>query len=147
MIFSRQRRVKIHGQKLFLTSLRRADSEGDVIVVSNQLLPDALLEYSKRWSIELLFQSMKGRGFHLEDTHLKGDERLEKLLALLALTFTFAFLIGEWKAEEKAIRIKKHGRKERSIFRLGLDHLSRILFGLPDHKQEFSHCLQVLCLP
>lgn len=141
---TRQKRVKVYGCKLYLTSLRRADTEGDVLVVSDHRHPDALSAYAQRWSIELLFHSLKSRGFELESTHLKHDERLEKLLALLALAFTFAFLVGDWQAQQQPIRIKRHGRKERSLFRLGLDHLSRILFGQPHHQHEFNQCLKVL---
>jgi len=36
-----------------------------------------------------LFGALKSRGFNLEDTHLKEPERLTRLLALLAIAFTW----------------------------------------------------------
>src|SRR5262245_6229338 len=47
--------------------------------------------------IESLFGALKSRGFNLEDTHLKDSERLSRLLALLALAFTWAFVVGLWQ--------------------------------------------------
>jgi hypothetical protein len=50
-------------------------------------------------------------------------ERIEKLLALLSIAFCWAYKIGEWRHVQKAIKIKKHGRKAISYFRYGLDLL------------------------
>jgi len=33
--------------------------------------------YRKRWTIEACFQNLKTRGFKLEDTHMKNNERLK----------------------------------------------------------------------
>lgn len=145
-VVARRRRVRIYGRKLFVTSLRRTEEDGDVILVSNHAFPDALAVYSERWSIETLFQSLKGRGFKLEATRLKDDKRLERLLALLALAFAFAYRVGEWLAERTPIRVKRHGRKERSVFRLGLDHLAEVLLNWPYKRDEFDRCLRTLSL-
>lgn len=141
-IITRCRRVHVYGHKLFLSSLRRRD--GDVIVLSNHAFPDALTVYSERWSIETLFQNLKTRGFKLEATRLEGGERVERLLALLALTFAFAYRVGEWLAERTPIRLKPHGRKERSVFRLGLDYLAHVLLNLPYKHDEFDRCIGAL---
>jgi hypothetical protein len=53
--------------------------------------------------------ALKSRGFNLEDTHLKDAERLSRLLALLALVFTWAFVVGIWQANVKELKLKKHG--------------------------------------
>lgn len=145
-VVSRRRRVGIYGHKLLLTSLRRHEEDGDVILASNRAFPDALAVYSERWSIETLFQSLKSRGFKLEATRLKDDERLERLLALLALAFAFAYRVGEWLVERNPLRVKRHGRKERSVFRLGLDYLAEVLLNLPYKRDEFCRCLRTLPL-
>lgn len=145
-VATRRRRVRIYGRKLLLTSLRRCKEDGDVILVSNHAFPNALAVYSERWSIETLFQSLKTRGFKLEATRLKDDERVERLLALLALAFAFAYHVGAWLAEQTPIRVKRHGRKERSLFRLGLDHLAQVLLNLPYKRNEFNRCLRMLPL-
>lgn len=144
VVVRRQRRVQVYGHKLFLTSLRRIEEDGDVILVSNHAFPDALAVYSERWSIETLFQSLKSRGFKLEVTRLEDDVRIERLLALLALAFVFAYRVGEWLAEKKPIRLKRHGRREHSVFRLGLDHLAEVLLNLPCKRGEFDRCLRTL---
>ncbi len=140
----RRRRVRVYGCKLFLTSLRRSEEDGDVILVSNHTFSDALAVYSERWSIETLFQSLKSRGFKLEVTRLEDEARVERLLALLALAFVFAYRVGEWLTEKQPIRLKRHGRKERSVFRLGLDHLTEVLLDLPCKRDEFDRCLRTL---
>jgi len=49
------------------------------------------------------------------------------LLALLALTFCWCHRIGEWLHQEKALKLKKHGRRPKSLFRRGFDHLRRVI--------------------
>lgn len=80
-----------------------------------------------RQGIETLFGALKSRGFNLEDTRLQDPERLSKLLALLALAFTWAFVVGQWQASVKELKLKKHGYPAKSIFRLGLSILCRLL--------------------
>jgi hypothetical protein len=90
---------------------------------------DLLADYRLRWSIESLFGALKSRGFDLESTHLRSGERLERLLALLALAFGWAHRTGLWVAEHvRAPRfIAKYGRRAKSLFRLGLDSLCQLL--------------------
>ena len=90
---------------------------------------DLLADYRLRWGIESLFGALKSRGFDLESTHLRHSERLERLLALLALAFGWAHRTGVWVAEHvRAPRlIAKYGRRAKSLFRLGLDCLCQLL--------------------
>jgi Transposase DDE domain len=90
---------------------------------------DLLADYRLRWGIESLFGALKSRGFDLESTHLRHSERLERLLALLALAFGWAHRTGLWVAEHvRAPRlIAKHGRRAKSLFRTGLDYLCQLL--------------------
>ena len=136
----RRQRVQVYGHRVFLTSLRRTKEEGDVILAGSRSFPDALGLYAQRWSIETLFLCLKSRGFDLEATRLRHDERVERLVALLALAF--AYRMGAWLVERTPIRVKGHGRKARSTFRLGLDHLRMLLLNLPYRGEEFSRCLR-----
>lgn len=70
-----------------------------------------------------MFTAIKGRGFNLEDTHLKGHKKISKLLCTLALVFCWAYKTGEWINKQNPIKLKSHGRKAQSIFRTGLDYL------------------------
>ncbi|MDW9181234.1 hypothetical protein SE948_16600, partial [Legionella pneumophila] len=51
-----------------------------------------------------------------EDTHMTQPDRIEKLLVLLTIAFCWAHKTGEWRHVQKAIKIKKHGRKGVSFF-------------------------------
>ena len=95
-------------------------------------------DYARRWEIETLFSCLKSRGFRLEETHLLHPERLKKLIALLALAFCWAHIIGEWLTLKQPLKIKKHGRKACSIFRHGFDHLRRILCNLASIPQQVA---------
>ncbi len=125
------------GQDLYFSGVRLASGEY-VIVVSPQTAPRALDDYSRRWEIETLFGCLKSRGFRLEETHVTDPERLKKLLALLALAFCWAVIVGEWLVKQKPLTIKKHGRLCKSIFRHGLDHLRRILCNLQSLAQQVA---------
>lgn len=115
------------GQDLFVVGTRLADGDF-LIVLSGREAP--LSDYAKRWAIETLFGALKTRGFRLEDTHVTEADRLAKLLALLAIAFTWAFVAGEWLTAAKPMRLKKHGRPPKSVFRTGLDWLRKVLIGL-----------------
>jgi hypothetical protein len=84
-------------------------------------------DISRRWEIETLFAAWKTRGFCLEATHLTAPERLDRLVALLALTFCLCHKLGEWLHQHKALKLKKHGRPPKSLFRRGFDHLRRLI--------------------
>ncbi len=140
----RKRRVVVYGQRVILTCLRRDAGQDDVVLASNHAFPDALCLYAQRWSIETLFGCLKSRGFDLEATRLRDDARVERLMALLALTFAFAYRVGLWLAQRKPIRVKGHGRKARSVFRVGLDHLRGVLLNWPYRGKEFGRCLHAL---
>jgi len=54
----------------------------------------------RRWEIETLFKALKNQGFDFEATHLTELDRIETLLALLAIAFCWAHLLGEWLHEQ-----------------------------------------------
>lgn len=117
-----RRKRKLWKQSVFVAVCRKAGGD-NVIVVSSQRSEQILLEYSRRWQIETLFGCLKTRGFRLEDTHLTRGERISNLLSLLTLATVWGLLAGEIAARNTPPKIKKHGRTEKSIFRLGLETL------------------------
>lgn len=127
----------IWGLALWVSGMRLASGEY-LIVVAAQETATAIDDYAKRWEIETLFGCLKSRGFRLEETHVIEAERLKKLLALLALAFCWAHVVGEWLSQQKALKPKKHGRLAKSIFRYGLNHLRRILCNLSDRFQQIA---------
>jgi hypothetical protein len=111
--------------RVCVTGRKRADGEL-LILISNEPSPEMIAEYRRRWQIETLFGCLKSRGFDLEETHLRDSERLEKLLGLLALAVCWAWLAGERLGRRKPIKVKKHGRRAKSVFRVGLDYLEQV---------------------
>jgi transposase len=99
----------IGGQLLWVTGMRLPSGDYP-IVVSNDDSDQIMDDYSKRWKIEVLFHSLKSRGFNFEDVNLKDEDRLKRLFAVLAITFCWAYHVGAWLNEIKPIRIKKHQR-------------------------------------
>lgn len=117
----------IWGLKLYLTALRLETGEL-LVVASAHDFKEAIELYGKRWEIESLFQSLKGRGFNFEDTHITEIERINRIVAVLSLAFVWAIKVGEWCNDNvKKLKIKKHGRLERSLFRYGLDVLNQAI--------------------
>src|SRR4030043_959511 len=131
------------GHKLFIIGLRLPDGEL-LIVVTNDEPETALEDYSRRWEIETLFGCLKSRGFNFESTHMTEPERIKKLVALLAIAFCWCHITGEWLQTQKAIKIKKHGRKAISIFRYGLDELRGILLNISRKMRAFKKVITLL---
>ena len=123
-LLSGKRRVL--GEEVSLMGMRTKEGEY-VIVASSQHTDEILRDYALRWKIENLFGCLKSRGFCLEETHVTERERLERLLALLTLAFCWAYIAGQWLTRISPIKIKKHGRLAKSLFRHGFDYLRRIL--------------------
>ena len=127
--FVKGSKVYLGGQKL---------KTGDfLILISNLPLKSARYYYAKRWAIEVLFGNLKKRGFNLEDTHITHPQRINNLIAVLALAQVWAILVGQWIAQKvKSIPIKKHGRRNISIFKIGLDFLTQKLFRNNDLQMQ-----------
>jgi hypothetical protein len=141
MVLSKPR--KIWGNRLYVAALRLAD--GELLIVASSHAPKtAIADYAKRWGIETLFGCFKTRGFCLESTHLQDSARLSKLIALLSLALCWAFASGLWLLHHNPLKLKNHGRKPKSIFRVGFDFLRQILFDLSLHFSAFAASLNFL---
>ncbi len=141
-----RRRRRLWNKAVFVAVCRKADGD-NVIVVSSERTGRILLEYGQRWQIETLFGCLKTRGFRLEDTHLTHASRVSNLLSLLTLATVWGILAGEIAARQTPPKIKKHGRAEKSIFRLGLESLRNCFCGLTTNlrqKQRFQQLTLLL---
>lgn len=122
-------RREVSGEWVWLSGSKLPSGEL-LIVACNHYTPNPIDTYRRRWDIENLFQCLKGRGFHMEATHFTQPPRIKKMMALLAIGFCWAHKVGEWKEKAvKPLKVKKHGRKEQSVFRYGLDDLADLLTG------------------
>ena len=124
-------RVIVDGQ--WVNVSMKSLPKGDILFLIGSVAAKELGPiYRKRWSIEVLFQSMKKRGFDLESTHLRCLHKLKKLIALVAIAFAFCLLAGRhYHQKVKKIKTKNHGYKANSFFRKGLDLLRDWLNNKP----------------
>ncbi len=129
------RQVVIQGFNLYISGMK--SKKGNCIVVSSKDNTNSLEKYQMRWTIENLFFAFKTRGFNFEDTHMTAIEKIEKLLVLVSIAYSWSALIG-----------LNHGRKAKSVFRSGFDYLTKIfiklLSGLIYNEYEFNQVTDVL---
>jgi hypothetical protein len=133
---------RVWGMTVYVVGMRIANDY--LIVITTEAPETALDDYAKRWNIETLFGCLKSRGFNFEDTHLTQLDRLSKLLGLLTLALCWCLLLGEWEHTQKAIAIKKHGRRAKSLFRYGLDRLRNIVLNLAVKEHDFCWATKLL---
>ena len=93
--------------------------------------------YRKRRAIECLFAEAKTKGFNLEDTRLPIAEKSSLLVGLLALAMAWAAKVASTRPGTRKRPRKSHGRYAKSIFRIGLDEIGRLLRTQPE--QAFRH--------
>ena len=75
---------------------------------------------------------------------MTDPDRISKLIALMGIAFCWAHLTGEWLHHQKPIKLKKHGRKEISVFRYGFDHLRDMLLNINEKYHEFKKMVRLL---
>lgn len=103
-----------------------------LIVVANRNAHRALSAYRKRWGIECVFSDAKTRGLNLEDTRLISHRKLSILLAVVAIAMAWASRTASIVLGRKPIPRKSHGYPAKSRFRIGFDHLRKLLRYDPD---------------
>ena len=79
--------------------------------------------YRKRWTIEVFFQALKGRGFRLESSRLRCLKKYRKLFAIVTMAYTICWATAIQDARKKPVKVKKHGYPQYSVFRRGLNIL------------------------
>lgn len=77
-------------------------------------------EYKHRVRIEATFQDLKRRGWQLESTHIRDDDRLERLVFALALAYWWMHLLGR-RAIHRGLRHRydRRERRDRSLVAIG----------------------------
>ena len=139
------KRVWVYGLRLNLAVTK--SQEGELLVLAcNQKPERAFVRYAQRWNIECLFSALKKRGFNLEDTRLTQVSRLNNLIVLLSLAFTWAHLMGEWVYKQRPLKRKKHGYLPISLFKRGLNYLRSAILAPKNKPARISldTCLQLL---
>ncbi len=140
------KQVIIFGYKLWISGMK--SNKGYCVVVSRNDNINSLNKYQLRWTIENMFGAFKTRGFHFESTHIKELEKIKKLIFLVSIAYIWCVLVGLWVRESIKIRIVTHGRKEKSIFRVGFDFLiyfiNMLISGESYNKHESNEVINLL---
>lgn len=101
--------------------------------------------YKKRWQIETMFKAMKTSGFNIEKTHLQDLERIEKLVSLIFIAFTWCYLVGIHIDQNiRHIKIKNHGYRAKSIFKYGLEFIANKLLN-PQNQSDVDIFMFLSC--
>ncbi len=125
--------VELHGQRCYLSGCKTLNREGKMeflILVSFNKNELAMKYYKIRWQVETLFKALKSSGFDIEQTHVTDLKRLERLMTLVMIAFIWCYRIGDFiDSNILKIKIKFHGRRAVSVFKYGLDYLSKYLLS------------------
>lgn len=134
---------KICGVKVYIIGQKLTSGEY-LIIVTDSDPETAMTDYRLRWEIETLFGCLKTRRFNSKSTHITKIDRINKLVAVQAITFCWCHITGEWRHKKDPIKIKSHGRRAVSTFRYGLNWLREIVLNLSDNKRRFNQVLKLL---
>jgi hypothetical protein len=100
------------------------DKKGDLLYLIGTEKPKMLKKwYKKRWTIEVFFQALKGRGFNLEKSQLKSITKYKKLFAVVSIAYAICWMVGIEDGKINPVETKKHGYPQYSVFRRGLNIL------------------------
>jgi len=99
---------------------------------------EACKYYRRRFRIETFFSDQKSRGFHIHQSHLADPARLSRLLIAACLAYIWMISQGlRVIAENKLSLIDRTDRRDKSLFRLGLDWLKYALKHAIDFQPTF----------
>ena len=129
----------VNGQPCYLSGAKIKDKEGKPelqILVSYCNAEESLEMYKQRWKIETMFKGLKSSGFNIEDSHVKIQERMANLFAIVMIAYVWCYLVGIHIHENiKAIKVLHHGRKAKSLFKYGLEYISQCLLN---HRNRYQ---------
>ena len=66
-----------------------------------------VLDYGLRWGIECLFSDFKSRGFSITKTHLRHEDRIERLILILTIALFWAVSTGMQPKAKPIVSKKK----------------------------------------
>lgn len=106
-----------------------AQYQEPLYLLTNLTAPDeACRQYRKRFRLETLFSDVKSRGFHIHKSHLRDPARVSRLLLAVCLAYIWMICLGLFTLlSGQRSKIDRRKRRDKSLFRLGLDWLRRLL--------------------
>jgi hypothetical protein len=120
-----------------LVAYRDRSGKVELLRLVTTLSPAKAVEhYGHRYRIESMFRHLKSNGFDLESLHVQKPYKVQLMMAALVLAYTLSVVYG-LKRYRRAVKPKKHGHPEMSVFRWGLDLWQ-------NHLQSFALFLRQL---
>ncbi len=125
----------------------KGEAEGWYLLTNVGTVKQAVEAYQHRSGIEAMFKDYKTGGYNLERSYA-SEERLEKIILLIAIAYSCAILQGremKQKGVQKYIgRVKESGREERrhSSFWIGIYGQDWVVES--DFRQEIVEELMVI---
>ena len=123
------------GFPLFFAAKRLPDGEF-LIVASSVPAQKAVQVHRRRWQIECIVGDSKTRGFNMEDTRLTQPAKLSSLLVIITLAMAWAYATTTAVKGAEPIKIRAHGYRGKSWFRLGFDQLRKWILQQPERAAE-----------
>jgi len=117
-----------------------SEYEEPIFLITNLLQAyEACRYYRRRFRIETFFSDQKSRGFHIHKSHLADPARLSRLLIAACLAYIWMITQGlRVIAENKLSLIDRTDRRDKSLFRLGLDWIKYALKHSLDFQPAFD---------
>lgn len=105
--------------------------------------------YAKRWKIEPYFRDVKdGRyGYGLRQTHVKSDERRDRLFLIVALCYALLLLLGQAGENigfDKFLKVNTVKTRTHSLFRQGQFYLDYFRHFKPEQKKQLIESFGLL---
>lgn len=76
-----------------------------------------------------MFKAFKSSGFNLEDTRVANYDRLETLISVMMIAFTISYEVGDDYEDLHPQKLKKHGYKAVSTYKIGINLIKNWLFN------------------
>lgn len=86
--------------------------------------------YKQRRQIETMYKGLKSSGFNIEDSHIRIQERIANLFAIVMLAYVWCYLVGIYIHENiKKIKVLYHDRRAKSLFKYRLEYIALCLLN------------------
>lgn len=107
---------------------RTTEREPWLLITDLPAVAQRCQEYRKRTWQEALFRDLKSYGWHWEKSKVKAPERVERLLAVLAVATLWMLGLGQRVIKRGVRSLFQDGRQRRkSRFQLGIAYLRRLM--------------------
>ncbi len=118
-----------HGYPTHLLAFWKQGEKAPWLLATNASSPrEAKRMYRSRMWLDEMFGDCKGHGFDLEATRLRGFLPLSRLTLAVALLYVWLVALGARTIKKGQRRlVDRSDRRDRSVFRIGLDMLERCL--------------------